>query len=211
MEYLRVDILRPLILSADGSGVLMWYVNASFAVHPNMHSHTGGVFTMGRGFPINSSTKQKLNTRSSTESELVAVDNLMPIVLWTRYFLMAQGYGVTENFLLQDNRSSMLLERNGKASSSKCTRHINIRSFLIIDRVNMKEVQIKWCPTKEMVADFMTKPLQGSHFRRLRDLIMGMTSVKRSKSPISSSVKCKKRNKKAERSVSPSCVGSLAQ
>ena len=42
MEYLRVDRLCPLILSADGSGVLMWYVDASFAVHPNMCSHTGG-------------------------------------------------------------------------------------------------------------------------------------------------------------------------
>ena len=117
----------------------MWYVDASFAVHPNMRSHTGGVFTMGRGFPINiSSTKQKLNTRSSTESELGAVDDMMPFVLWTCYFLMAQGYGVTENLLLQDNRSSMLLERNGKASSSKRTRHINIRYFFITDRVNMK-------------------------------------------------------------------------
>ena len=47
MEYLRVDRLSPLILSADGSGVLMWYVDASFAVHPNMHSHTGGGLTMG--------------------------------------------------------------------------------------------------------------------------------------------------------------------
>ena len=42
MEYLRVDRLCPLIMSADGSGVLMWYVDASFAVHPNMRSHTGG-------------------------------------------------------------------------------------------------------------------------------------------------------------------------
>jgi hypothetical protein len=83
MEYLRVDRLHPLILSANGSGVLMWYVNASFAVHPNMRSHTGGGFTMGRGFPIVSSTKQKLNTRSSTESELVGVDNLMPITVWS--------------------------------------------------------------------------------------------------------------------------------
>ncbi len=62
MKYLSIDRLCPLILSADGSGVLMWYVDASFAVHPNMRSHTGGVFTMGRGFPINISTKQKLNT-----------------------------------------------------------------------------------------------------------------------------------------------------
>jgi hypothetical protein len=95
MEYLRVDRLHPLILSTNGSGVLMWYVNASFAVHPNMRSHTGGGLTMGRGFPIVSSTKQKLNTRSSTESELVGVDNMMPIIVWSCYFLMAQGYGVT--------------------------------------------------------------------------------------------------------------------
>jgi hypothetical protein len=52
MEYLRVERLRPLILGADGSGVLMWYVDASFAVHPNMRSHTGGGLTMGRGFLI---------------------------------------------------------------------------------------------------------------------------------------------------------------
>jgi hypothetical protein len=126
MEYLRLDRLRPLILSADGSGVLMQYVDASFAVHSNMRSHTGGGLTMGKVFPIVSSTKQKLNTQSSTESELVGVDNMMPISVWNWYLLMAQGYGVTQNLLLQDNRSSMLLVRNGKASSSKRTWHINI-------------------------------------------------------------------------------------
>ncbi len=107
----------------------------------------------------------------------------------------------------------MLLERNDKASSGKWTRHINIRYFFITDRVNMKEVQIKWCPTKEMVADFMTKPLQGSHFRRLRDIIMGMTSVKRPMNPSTSSVKVGTlvRNKTAERPIGPSSVGVVAQ
>jgi hypothetical protein len=121
MEYLRVDSLHPLILSANGSGVLMWYVNASFAVHTNMCSHIGGEFTMGRGFPIVSSTKQKLSTRSSTKSELVGVYDMMPIIVWSCYFLMAQGCGVTQNLLLQDNMSSMLSEKNGKASSGKHT------------------------------------------------------------------------------------------
>ena len=83
--------------------------------------------------------------------------------------MMAQGYGIVENLLLQDNKSSILLEQNGKASSGKRTRHINIRYFFITDRVNMKEISIEWC----MVADFITKPLQGSHFKRLRDIIMG--------------------------------------
>ena len=128
---------------------------------------------MGRGFPISTSTKQKLNTRSSRESELVGVDDMMPIIIWTCHFLLSQGYGIVENLLLQDNRSSILMERNGRASSSKRTRHINIRYFFVCDRVNMKEISLHWCPTKEMIADFWTKPLQGSHFRKLRDYIMG--------------------------------------
>jgi len=68
---------------------------------------------MGRGFPISTSTKQKLNTRSSTESELVGVDNMMPIIIWTHHFLLSQEYGIIENLLLQDNRSSILLEKMG--------------------------------------------------------------------------------------------------
>ena len=194
MEYLRVDRLCPLILSADGSRVLMWYIDASFAVHPNMRSHTGGGLTMGRGFPIVSSTKQKLNTQRSTESELVGVDDMMPIVIWSQYFLMAQGYGITWNLLLQDNESSILLERNGKASSGKQTWHINIQYFFITDRANLKKVEIKWCPIKEMMADFMTKPIQQSHFRRLRVLIIGMTSTKKAKIPSNSTVTVTKRD-----------------
>ncbi len=69
MEYLRGNHDQPLVLGADNGGLLMWYVDALHAVHPNMHAHTGGGLTMGRGFPISVSTKQKLNTRSSTESE----------------------------------------------------------------------------------------------------------------------------------------------
>ncbi len=206
-----MDRLHPLIPSANRSGVLMWYVNDFFAVHPNIHSHTGGGLTMGRGFPIVSSTKQKLNARSSTESELVGVDDMMPIIIWSCYFLMAQGYGETQNLLLQDNKSSMLLEKSGKASRGKHTRHINIRYFFITDRVNMKEVEIKWCPTKEMVADVMTTPLQGSHFRRLRNLIMGMASIKKAKNPSKSKSRLLKGNKTAKKPISSSSVKVLAQ
>jgi hypothetical protein len=144
-----------------------------------MRGHTGGGLTLGRGFPIITSTKQKLNTRSSTESELVGVDDMMPSILWSRYFLEAQGYKVNDNVIFQDNQSTMLLERNGKASSSKRTKHINVRYFFITDRISRGEVQVlEWCPTGDMVADFMTKPLQGSTFKKFRDLIMGALSMR---------------------------------
>ena len=101
---------------------------------------------------------------------------MMSLILWTRYFLNHQGYKVNDNIIFQDNKSLMLLERNGKASSVKRTKHINVRYFFITDRISKGEVRVELCPTKDMVADFLTKPLQGANFRRFRDLIMGVLS-----------------------------------
>jgi len=86
----------------------------------------------------------------------------------------AQGYQVQDNILFQDNKSAILLEKNGKASSSKRTKHVNIRYFFITDRVNKGDVSLVWCPTGDMIGDFMTKPLQGALFRKFRDQIMGV-------------------------------------
>jgi hypothetical protein len=118
------------------------------------------------------STRQKLNTRSSTETELVAADDLMPQIMWTNYFLNAQGYGLHQTILYQDNRSAILLENNGKMSSSKRTKHVNIRYYFIKDRINKKELSVEYCPTGEMTADFFTKPLQGKLFFKFRKDIM---------------------------------------
>lgn len=178
VKYLRGTRQLPLILSANRSGILKWWVDAAFAVHPNMRGHSGGGLSLGRGFPIVGSTKHKLNTRSSTEAEVVGVDDFMPAICWTRYFLQEQGYHVEDNILFQDNKSAMLLEKNGKASSSKRTKHINIRYFFITDRVNKGEVSLLWCPTGDMIGDFMTKPLQGALFRKFRDQIMGVVPAK---------------------------------
>ena len=87
----------------------------------------------------------------------------------------AQDYQVQDNVLFQDNKSAILLEKtNGKASSSKRMKHINIRYFFITDRVKSGDVSLVWCPTGDMIGDFMTKPLQGALFRKFRDQIMGV-------------------------------------
>ena len=120
---------------------------------------------MGRVFPIVSYTKQKLNTRRSTETELVDADDFMPEICWTLYFLKAQGYRILDNVLFQDNKSSIILEKNRKSLSSKLTKHINIRCLFITDRVAQGNVLLVWCPTGDMIRYFMTKPLQGDLFR----------------------------------------------
>ena len=90
----------------------------------------------------------------------------MPAVLWTRYFLEAQGYGVHENIVYQDNKLAILVEKNGKASSSKRTKHINIRYYFVTDRISKNELAVEWCPTGDMIGEFMTKPNQGSLFTK---------------------------------------------
>jgi small nuclear ribonucleoprotein (snRNP)-like protein len=132
---------------------------------------------MSKGFVISKSGGQKLTTRSSTEGELVAVDDCMSLILWAREFLIAQGVQVRRNIILQDNMSSILLEENGRASSGKRMRHINIRYYFVTDRKKKGECEIKWIPRENMVADYLTKGLQGGEFRRFRDVIMGSAEL----------------------------------
>ena len=96
-----------------------------------MRGHTGGAMTIRRGFPLDKFTKHKLDTHSSTEDEIVVVVNMIPQILWSCLFMKAQGFVVRDNILYQDNKSAMLLETNGRASSSKRTRHIKIRYYLV--------------------------------------------------------------------------------
>ena len=87
--------------------------------------------------------------------------------------LKVQGYDTGPLTIHQDNKSTILLAENGILSSSKRTKHINIRYYFIKDRIDRKEINIIYCPTSAMVADYFTKPLQGSQFIRFRDMIMG--------------------------------------
>ena len=85
----------------------------------------------------------------------MAVNDVMPLILWTQYFLEAQGYEVCKNKVFQDNQSAMLLEKNSKRSSSRRMRHY----FFVTDRIQSKEVAVEYRPTDEMLADMFTKPL----------------------------------------------------
>jgi hypothetical protein len=173
MQYLRETVEMPLTLECDGTGITRWWADASFAVHRDARSHTGGCMSLGGGVTYGTSTRQKLTTRSSTEAELVAADDVMGQLLWTQYFLQGQGFE-NKAVLFQDNQAAMLLEKNGQASSGKRTRHLNIRYYFITDRISKQELTVEYCPTKEMLADFFTKPLQGSLFRTLRDQVMNI-------------------------------------
>ena len=157
--------------------MLKWWVDASYAAHDDMWGHTGGTLSMvkdGCGSIISISKKKKLNTKISTKAELIGADNVMPQMLWTRYFLEAQGCGIDENILYQDNMSAMLLENNRKKSSTKNTKHINVRYYFIKDQVETRDVVIEHFPKEKILGGHFTNPLQGALFIKFRAEIMNI-------------------------------------
>ena len=78
------------------------------------------------------------------------------------------------SLLNQDNMSAILLETNGRASSSKRNKHIEVKYYFIKDKVDKKEITIEHCPTQQMWTEKNTKPKQGTVFRVLRGHVMGI-------------------------------------
>ena len=176
IQYLRGT--QELTLTIEPNDHPNWWVDSSYAVHPDMRSHSGIIMMLGKGAVYSGSCKQKLNTKSSTEAELVGIDDAMGQVLWTRHFLAAQGEYVPTTTIYQDNKSTILLAENGKSSSSKRTRHLNVRYYFVTDQVKKGHVKVAFCPTQDMVADFFTKPLQGNLFVRMRERILNLPASK---------------------------------
>ncbi len=111
--------------------------------------------------------KQKCNTKSSTKTEIIALHDKLSDVIWMRYFVECQGYDIDECIIFQDNMSALSLEKNGRMSSSKRTKHIKAKYFLIKDYYNAEEIDLRYCPTGQMWAD-LKKPLQGQLFRDMQ-------------------------------------------
>ena len=149
-------------------------MDGSYGVYWDSKGHTGAMMSMGRGAIVNVSRKHKLNVGSSTESELVSIADVLGVMMWCKYFMEAQGYTIDNNLLYQDNKSTILLAKNGRMSAGKASRHIHNRFFLITDRIEKGDMSVEHRGTKEMWADGNTKPLQGAGFRLFRHKIMGV-------------------------------------
>ena len=133
------------------------------------------MLTLGGGSVLAKSSKQKIVTKSSTESELVAITDSIGEIIWLRNFLVEQGYLMPPAVLFQDNMSTIALCEKGEAGHR--TKHIKIRNFFIKELIDSGEVVIRHMPTDDMVADVLTKPLQGAKFETLCDRLVGSVKV----------------------------------
>ncbi len=149
-------------------------IDAAFAVHSDRKSHTGGAVVIGDGAVVLAkSSKQKLVTKSSTESELVGAADFASTAYGVQAFLRGQGYKLPPIRIEQDNQSAMALMAKGRPTSDR-SRHIDIKYFWLHDREAQKEIEIVYVPTAQMGrANCLTKPLQGSQFVSERTELLG--------------------------------------
>jgi len=170
--YHTKDLVIRLYVGNDKR--LKLYVDASYGVHMKGHSHTGAVLKYGDATLEVKSSKQKIVTKSSCESEVVAASDETGLLIHVNEFLRIQGYEAemeSPGVLFQDNQSAIKLEVNGKSSSNR-TKHISIRNFWLKDKVSQGDIVIEYLPTEDMIADLLTKPLQGELFYKFRKQIM---------------------------------------
>jgi hypothetical protein len=165
-----------IIGAADDLLNMIVMIDSAHTVHDNMRDHTGGITSYRTGIVDEKSSKQKMNTRSSTETEHVGTSEYLPKPIFFQLFIEAQGY--KPNIILaKDNESEIRMLVNGKAPCTSNSKHVAIKKFWCTDRIKKGNISVRHCPTEKMIADYMSKPLQGKLFVTVRNVIMGWVHI----------------------------------
>lgn len=172
LKFLNLTKNQPLVLSAETDLRLRVYVDAAFALHDDGKSHTGMVVRLGGATVLVKSSKQKIVTKDSTEAELVALSDRMNDALQCGEFIEYQGYrDAAVPIMMQDNMSTISLVTKGGGKYR--TRHLRVRVNLVKEKYDAGELMVNYKSTKQMLADILTKPLQGALFRMFMHLLLG--------------------------------------
>jgi hypothetical protein len=174
LSFILYSRRQKMILRIGDKCALRAYVDASFGLYEDGKSVTGVAIMLGDATIYVKSGKQKIVTRSSTESDLVGISDALSQVLWTREYLISAGLDIGPATIFQDNQRTIFLANKGRSTSER-SRHIKIRYFFVSHYINAKEIVLQYLPTADMISDILTKPLHGSLFLKLANKLTGVT------------------------------------
>ena len=129
-SYLQSTCCNTLTIGRCTIGNLRSFVDAFYAVHLDITSHTNGVIAWGSGVSLTKCSKQEASAKGSTKAEVTGTSNSLPNNIWAQNFLEKQGYPIYTNILYQDHQSAMEIEWNGKESCGRKSCHIDVKYFL---------------------------------------------------------------------------------
>jgi hypothetical protein len=146
------------------------FTDASHMLHADAKGHGGIIVTYGGTIIASKSFKMKLVTKSSTESELVAIEEAVPYVLWMLTLLENLNLEVVKPVsIMQDNLSAIGIVNNG--GSFNRSKHMVARYQFVRQHMELGDITFKHCSGDIMPADMLTKPLEGLRLKKLSQLI----------------------------------------
>ena len=169
LRYLKSTETHGLQFSSCGSAKLLGYSDADWAGDIESRRSTSGyVFTLNNGCVSWRSKKQRSVALSSTEAEYMALSEATQEAVWLKVFLCELGEMTIDESvkIYEDNQGSIALAKNPEFH--KRTKHIDIRYHFVREKVEDGQVNLVYCPTQDMLADMMTKPIVSVQFDFLR-------------------------------------------
>ena len=138
-------------------------------------STSGFLFQIGGTAVTWKSKKQNCVALSTAEAEYMALTSAAQEAIWMRELTTELGKEPTKSTVIyEDNQSAICMARNPQFHGR--TKHIGIKYHYIREQVNNKKVELKYCPTEDMIADALTKGLSRERFEKLR-LMCGMSEI----------------------------------
>ena len=164
-RYLFRTINYRLVHGCKGRSRLNAFIDASYAIHNDAKSHTGGLIFDDRNLIDASSTKHQHMNKSSTDAEVSGVHNRVNTLESLRNLLIDLT-GIEDPIIAyQDNKSAMHLMNEGTSVSNKAN-YMKVRYFYVKEKVDEKILYFQYKSTIEMIADLLTKLLFGEKFSK---------------------------------------------
>jgi hypothetical protein len=167
-RYLRATPTHGIHFSGSSNGEIIGYSDADWAGDIETRRSTSGyVFLLNGGCISWRSKKQRTVALSSTEAEYMALSEATQEAVWLKAFVTELGEDIGGALTVyEDNQGAIALAKNPEFH--KRTKHIDIRYHFVREKVEDGQVVLEYCPTQDMLADLMTKPIAAAHFDALR-------------------------------------------
>ena len=162
-------ILNPINTLVD------FYADASFATLPDGFSMGAHAFRMGRSTYSVKIQKLRPLSMSSTDAEYNILSEAGKQSEWTRNFLSEIGQEVlVPTVSYQDNKSTITLANTPTLSPR--SKHAFLRYAYVKEQIQLELLQLEYCPTADMIADVLTKPMAPKQFiKAIRELGIDIT------------------------------------
>ena len=146
--------------------------DASLGTGPSRKSRTGWLIRLGSAYVMSRSVWQKIVSRSSFESELIALDDVLSILLWCRQILESLGHPQSPSIIQEDNKATIRVLENGQPNAER-SRHVDIKFFWAHQLMLAELIKLQYVESTSNVADYFTKPITSPElFQRYTRLLL---------------------------------------